>query len=369
MDISATAIDQAARRAKRQLVDRFFERPNDFFTEGDVAAFLAHRLHVELDALGLDRALVHLQYPTPFRCSMATREFVRSADDSKHRRGFFDVSVLNPAFLDEFADNYHLSKGQRWDVLQPELERRGPTSEPVALVIFELMFIRDPFWSDQRHEKGAATMWKLATETKLDYSKLMEARKPSPTGFIFAERGEMLVFDNGLAPSAALILRDMVPSDVEIFSTKIGRTGPEVPHWAHLRTWADMDSATRVAAANLKRDAIPMSPGVYAWYRGVERWYVGKAACLRDRIWGNHLGKGASLSGSALRRNVAEHLDYGDPESTKRGITKLTSEQLDAVRAWLLACDVAWLSCATAAEAVDLEARLKTEFRPQLTKI
>jgi hypothetical protein len=91
MGITVGAIDEAARRAKRQLVERFFERPNDFFTEGDVAAFLAHRLHVELDALGVDRSFVHLQYPTPFRCSMASREFVRSDEDPNHRRGFFEA--------------------------------------------------------------------------------------------------------------------------------------------------------------------------------------------------------------------------------------------------------------------------------------
>lgn len=366
---TTTAIDEAARRAKQQLVDRFFERPNDFFTEADVVAFLAHRLHMEIDALGVDRSLVHLQYPTPFRCSMATREFVRSAENSKDRRGFFDVSVLNPAFLDEFADNYRLSKGQRWDVLQPELERRGPASEPIALVIYELMFNRDPFWSDPVLERGAKTMHKFATETKLDYDKLQEGLKPSTTGFAFARRGEMLVFDNGLSPAAALLLHDMVPAEVEIFSTKIGRTGPGVVNPASLRTWTDMDAATRISAASLKRDAIPTDPGAYAWYRGGDRWYVGKGICLRDRIWGNHLAQGASMSGSALRRKVAEHLQYGALASTKKGATKLTTEQLGAVRTWLLACDVAWLTCATPAEAIALEASLKAEYRPRLTKL
>jgi hypothetical protein len=34
-----------------------------------------------------------------------------------------------------------------------------------------------------------------------------------------------------------------------------------------------------------------------------------------------------------------------------------------------MSCKVAWLTCATKDEAVELETRLKAEFKPPLTKI
>ncbi len=73
-------------------------------------------------------------------------------------------------------------------------------------------------------------------------------------------------------------------------------------------------------------------------------------------------------SGSAFRRNVAEHIGIATSAVIKSGAVFLTDDQLAAVRAWIIGCEVAWLSCATGAEAVELENRLKAEFRPELTK-
>lgn len=375
MSTSANVIDAAANRAKQQLVDRFFERPTEFFTEADIAAYLSHRLHVELDCVGLRRSLVHLEYPTPFRCDMSTRTFeLKSESDltennRRYRRGFFDVCVLNPSFLDEHADNYSIVKGQNWAKFHEALASRGAGSEPVALVAFELMFNRDPFWSDPHTERGAQTMRKFACEVELDSNKLLAALEPRDTGFRFARRGEVLVFDNSLTAEAAFLLRDLVPSHAQVFSTYVGRTGSREPALTPMRTWADLDSVPRRPVATLTRDMIPDSPGVYAWYRNGERWYVGKAAVLRNRIWKNHLGKGSSLSGSALRRNVAEHLQLGRAADLKNGVSKLLPEQRARVLTWLGECEIAWLTCDTPAQAVDLETALKLEFKPLLTKV
>jgi len=67
--------------------------------------------------------------------------------------------------------------------------------------------------------------------------------------------------------------------------------------------------------ASLRSSDIPESPGVCALYRDDSRMYVGKADCLRDRIWKNHSGRGAVMTGSAMRRNVAEHLGIHGPAS------------------------------------------------------
>lgn len=134
------------------------------------------------------------------------------------------------------------------------------------------------------------------------------------------------------------------------------------------RTWADLDAATRRVATTLKRDLVPEEPGVYAWYREGKRIYVGEGGSLRDRIWSNHLGQNKTLNGSAFRRNVAQHLEYGSAAAINSGDVVLTTEQLAAVRAWIMSCHVAWLTCATKAAARALEKTLKTEFQPPLTK-
>lgn len=134
------------------------------------------------------------------------------------------------------------------------------------------------------------------------------------------------------------------------------------------RTWADMDAAPRAAPATLTAAHVPDAPGVYAWYREGQRMYVGKADVLRDRVWGNHLGQSRAPTGSAFRRNVAEHLDFGRAADIKSGAVTLTDDQLAAMRTWILGCEVAWLTCASKADAIDLETQLKAEHKPPLTK-
>jgi hypothetical protein len=80
------------------------------------------------------------------------------------------------------------------------------------------------------------------------------------------------------------------------------------------------------------------------------------------------LGQGRALSSSAFRRNVAAHLGFGSAAAIKAGDMVLTETQLNEVRQWIMGCEVAWLTCATAADAVALETSLKREFKPPLTK-
>ena len=60
-----------------------------------------------------------------------------------------------------------------------------------------------------------------------------------------------------------------------------------------------MDGRPQMSMASVAAEEIPVSPGVYALYRGRTRMYVGKADSLRNRIWKNHSGRGAVMTGSA----------------------------------------------------------------------
>jgi hypothetical protein len=131
--------------------------------------------------------------------------------------------------------------------------------------------------------------------------------------------------------------------------------------------WKKMNAQPRHDPADLKKAAITPIPGVYAWYRDGEAIYVGKANSLSDRL-GRHLGKGPVMTGSAFRRNVAEHLGIATAAEIKSGAYTPTADDVKAVRTFIEGCRVAWQTTATSAAAEALETALKDEWQPPLTK-
>jgi hypothetical protein len=116
-----------------------------------------------------------------------------------------------------------------------------------------------------------------------------------------------------------------------------------------------MDARERRTMAALKAADVPEPPGVYALYRDGRRMYVGKADCLRDRVWKDHSGRGAVMTGSALRRNIAERPGIASSADIKARRYQPTPDEALAVRAWLDGCDIAWVECDTNAAAKALE--------------
>lgn len=129
-----------------------------------------------------------------------------------------------------------------------------------------------------------------------------------------------------------------------------------------------MDELQRRSVRDLRADDIPMSAGVYALYRDGARSYVGKAGCLRDRVWKNHSGRGAVMTSSALRRNIAQHLGIATAADIKARRYQPTPAEVVRVREWLEGCDIAWCECEDERLAVALETAIKAEYRPPLTK-
>jgi excinuclease UvrABC nuclease subunit len=134
-------------------------------------------------------------------------------------------------------------------------------------------------------------------------------------------------------------------------------------------SWALMDKANRAPAGELQRSDIPTSPGVYALYRGGERMYVGKATSLQARVGGQHGGKGASMTNSALRRNVCQLLGIASAADIKARRYLTTRADADRVTEWLSGCTFAWIECATPADALALETRMRAEFKPPLNML
>lgn len=73
------------------------------------------------------------------------------------------------------------------------------------------------------------------------------------------------------------------------------------------------------------------------------------------------------MSNSALRRNVAEHLDIGAAKDIKTGrsVTRAEAERVDA---WLDECEASWLVADDQAAALELEEAFKRELLSPLTK-
>jgi hypothetical protein len=115
-------------------------------------------------------------------------------------------------------------------------------------------------------------------------------------------------------------------------------------------------------------EGIPTAPGVYVLYRRGKPVYVGKAISLQDRIWKNHSGRGRVMTGSALRRNIAEHLRIASADAIKNRLYQPTPSEVAKVRTWLDGCEIAWRTCPTPAAAVALETAMKAEWMPPLTK-
>jgi len=111
-------------------------------------------------------------------------------------------------------------------------------------------------------------------------------------------------------------------------------------------------------------------PGVYALYRHGKPMYVGLAEkqSLRDRVWGSHRSRGVSMTGSALRRNITEHLGIATAAAIKKRPYPPTWADAARVVAWIDACQVTWIPCASSQEAHSLERDMKAEWMPPLTK-
>jgi hypothetical protein len=129
-----------------------------------------------------------------------------------------------------------------------------------------------------------------------------------------------------------------------------------------------MDAQARFSMRDLRAADIPETPGVYALYRRGGRMYVGKADRLRDRVWKSHCGHGRVMTGSAMRRNVAEHLGIASADDIYNRRYQPTPDEVKAVRDWLDGCQMTWLECRTKEAAKRLETRMKEEFKPPLTK-
>jgi hypothetical protein len=132
--------------------------------------------------------------------------------------------------------------------------------------------------------------------------------------------------------------------------------------------WTEMDARPRKHVPDLAKADIPTDPGVYAAYREGKAIYVGKAKELQGRVWKDHCGKGRVMTGSAFRRNVAEHLGISTPNEIYKKRYQPTDAEVARVRGFIEECEIAWIVCPSEIAALTLEDNMKLEWMPPLTK-
>jgi hypothetical protein len=118
-----------------------------------------------------------------------------------------------------------------------------------------------------------------------------------------------------------------------------------------------------------------VTSGVYQYYRKNELVYIGNAKDLAERRNNHFDSTPSAMTGSAPRRNVAEHLWEYVPSKIKSGETVLTQKQRDEITAWFEACErKEWQTCCEGAalalerERIDDYERLHGR-KPLLNKI
>lgn len=133
--------------------------------------------------------------------------------------------------------------------------------------------------------------------------------------------------------------------------------------------WGALLSAPTIPVRELARAQVPDEPGVYLWRHDGHAVYVGMATSLRGRAWGKHLGRGLSLAGSSLRRNVRALL-FGIPPNVTSNPNreKVTADQAAAIHEWLRSCDLSWQTYATVDDADQVERLLRREYMPPLNR-
>jgi len=187
------------------LITEFLERPEWFFTENDLVCRFYEilwrkdtcdpgRLLKSTGERSAGLPLVHMEYPTPFRCDMGGAEkrlkrfllvdlqkktgesfpWVYRAEEGirfkvqeevtgKEKRGHYDVVILAPEFVSSV--DYDTLKAQDYDGFMTRIQEAEPAVETMILYGIEFAFRRDEI-----HTKG--TQSAFAREIIQDAAKL-----------------------------------------------------------------------------------------------------------------------------------------------------------------------------------------------------
>jgi len=182
------------RKIISHLAGLFRQDPSAFSREAELhsrlSALLASHPSFTLETPDGPVPLVHQEYPTPFKCQMGDLRFEVLSDDSRGKRGHYDIAVLSPWWLDKAPleavtnDNFALSRKYVRD-------KAGPQDPPLCLAGIEIYLI---------HTERP----RLADYSRIgqDYRKLLLSGALG-SGWRFMDHRYMLVFSQHSQPHEA----------------------------------------------------------------------------------------------------------------------------------------------------------------------
>ncbi len=145
-------IIEAVNETIKMSCDEFQSHPTLFFMENDIVCYfysiLQQKLPIVYDKDGHKHTLVHMEYPTPFRCDMSKNKFKLKNDEDrtekggKYQRGHYDMVVLDPDFIKQHS--YEVIKAQNYKLYKNQVLSKINSCKPIALYGIEFMFSRNP---------------------------------------------------------------------------------------------------------------------------------------------------------------------------------------------------------------------------------
>jgi len=213
------AVDQSI----EELCKEFRSRPTLFYTEHDLVSFfytiLQHTLSraTVRDRDASEHFLVHMEYPTPFRCDMGGDRFQIKGDDERtdqgglYRRGHYDIVVMNPAFIKEHS--YELIKAQDYALYKKLVLPKLIKEQPAILYGLEFVLRRDPFpMLKERDGKERDVIDAFVAQVNQDTDKLVASQ--AIPGFM--DRIQVLTFVKGGADEVRTFLFKTLSERVEV---------------------------------------------------------------------------------------------------------------------------------------------------------
>jgi len=183
-------------RALGALIQDFQLAPHRYFTEEDVR----WRLMGLIEQLLVDEgshevrlrdgltASLHGEYPTPFRCSMAGRQFCVSRAESLARRGHFDIVLLERSAAESCT--FEVVRSQYYGLF---LETLPTLPMPLLEYVVELKLYRDLAHPNRTESPGQQAEY--AAQAVLKVAAALDAQ-PGYYQKPFARRGTVLLLDN-----------------------------------------------------------------------------------------------------------------------------------------------------------------------------
>ncbi len=157
-------------KAIQKLKNDFHTNIGFFYTEDDVVQYFYSILKyesdlIEKDITGNNHLLIHKEYPTPFRCSMANYEFEYKTEEQGGQRGHYDLVILNRKFISNH--DYFSVRAQDNTNFLKLIEK---AKKPIIDYAFEFSFFRRNFTEKVRYNE----VFKII---KQDHDKMQKGKE------------------------------------------------------------------------------------------------------------------------------------------------------------------------------------------------